>query len=569
MKINGIRQTAGAGRKQMDICFLFLMVGTGIVLLWKCRYGFGNRDEAFYLTVPYRLWQGDALFSQEWHLSQMAGLLLLPFVTAYMEIVGSTTGILLAFRRICTLVWWTGACVLYFRMRKNDQVGAALAAILFVLYIPFGIMALSYNSMGIWNLLMAAVLLQGKKRKGEWILSGILFSAAVLCCPYLAFVYFLYTGVTLVKSLMKKGERDEKEQWFYFSAGIAGSVLVFLVFALGRASLQEIIGAVPFIFRDPEHHQKSLWKYLLDYVNCVFHCTETAPAIYTGMVILILAVLADKKREKHGAVYISVACVLTLMLQISVLIWKQRLNYLMFPLNLIGAFCYFLMWKNHTLSDLLRNFFVLFWIPGILYSFCISMTSNQGFYAVSSASTVAAVGSTIIVVLTVKGMMKQEIIQMRDKKILIMSVILVFLLQLGSEAVLRYQTVFWEDSLREQNCLITEGPEAGLYVTEGKQRMYLEILEDLKPLKEAETVLFLSKNTWMYLCGDWRMGSYSAWLSGVNELTMERLEGYYRRNPIKMPDMVWAEKKYEPQADWLCARYGYKKKAVKSGFLLF
>ena len=64
-------------RRNYDV-FLFLaaMLPVAVMLFAKCKYGIGNRDESFYLTVPYRLCQGDRLFLNEWHLSQMAGWIL-------------------------------------------------------------------------------------------------------------------------------------------------------------------------------------------------------------------------------------------------------------------------------------------------------------------------------------------------------------------------------------------------------------------------------------------------------------------------------------------------------------
>ena len=51
--------------------------------LWKSLYGFGGNDEAFYLTIPNRFLMGDAPIKDEWHLSQLSGFLLMPFVWLY------------------------------------------------------------------------------------------------------------------------------------------------------------------------------------------------------------------------------------------------------------------------------------------------------------------------------------------------------------------------------------------------------------------------------------------------------------------------------------------------------
>ena len=45
-------------------------------------------DEGFYLTIPYRLIQGDCLLVDEWHVSQLAGFLLIPVLKLYLLEIG-------------------------------------------------------------------------------------------------------------------------------------------------------------------------------------------------------------------------------------------------------------------------------------------------------------------------------------------------------------------------------------------------------------------------------------------------------------------------------------------------
>lgn len=86
-------------RKNLDILlFLLGMVPLSWMLLEKCRYGFTNIDESFYLTIPYRLCQGDRLLLNEWHLSQLSGWILRFPMAAFLRINGGTEGICLSFR---------------------------------------------------------------------------------------------------------------------------------------------------------------------------------------------------------------------------------------------------------------------------------------------------------------------------------------------------------------------------------------------------------------------------------------------------------------------------------------
>ena len=139
--------TGNFRQRRKDMVFFCTLAMVGCFLLWKCRIGIGNFDETFYLTIPYRLLRGDALFREEWHLSQMSGVLLVPAVWLYTRLTGGTEGILLAMRLVCVAVMLASSAYLYLRLKRFDWLGASAAALSFALYIPFSINALSYNSM--------------------------------------------------------------------------------------------------------------------------------------------------------------------------------------------------------------------------------------------------------------------------------------------------------------------------------------------------------------------------------------------------------------------------------------
>ena len=76
--------------------------------------------------------------------------------------------------------------------------------------------------------------------------------------------------------------------------------------------------------------------------------------------------------------------------------------------------------------------------------------------------------------------------------------------------------------------------------------IYSNMYEDVSEigLDKQLNVLFLSKNTWLYLCSSNRSASYSAWLSGVRENSVKRLKRYYKINKSKAPDIIFVESQY-------------------------
>lgn len=100
---------------------------------WKCFYGFGSNDEPFYLTVAHRLSLGDSLIKDEWHLSQLSGFLLMPFVWLYRTIMHSTEGILLT-ARFLYVILHASVCVFVYKRLKNFGYISIVAAVL-ILYL--------------------------------------------------------------------------------------------------------------------------------------------------------------------------------------------------------------------------------------------------------------------------------------------------------------------------------------------------------------------------------------------------------------------------------------------------
>ena len=74
---------------------VLLLLAALAVVLWKAPFGMAIPDEALYLTIPYRLLQGDSLLLHEWHVTQLASLLLLLPLRLVLALRTSTEGVLL------------------------------------------------------------------------------------------------------------------------------------------------------------------------------------------------------------------------------------------------------------------------------------------------------------------------------------------------------------------------------------------------------------------------------------------------------------------------------------------
>lgn len=560
IKLYVLRQRERKDKKKwQDYLFIALFAAALIFSIWKLGYGFGGNDEAFYLTIPHRLSMGDAMFSDEWHLSLLSGFLTLPFVWLFTAITGSTDGIMMA-ARIAYLVLHAGASVLiYTRIRKYGYF-SVFASILYFLFVPYNIMALSYDSMGLGLVTLSGVLLAtADYNKKLWvILSGLCFAGAVLCNPYLAAVWALYGVCMLIHMLLRKKELRfvlkskmfAPKTFLFFTAGVAALAVVFLIFTLTRVSFSDIFKNLPYMLTDPEHPQIPFGKRFTSYFKCIFELHPHFRYAVYAYGVTLLAMIIDRKRRLHRSVYliISVACVIYTYVLLLPNLHSSTYNAIMFPLLFVGVTSYILCERKP------RELFAALLILGILYSFCMHCTSNQYFYIISSSMTSANVASLLFL-----GQLVREMQETPDnityavwvkRFALVFVALMVFLqgaFQIGSKA----QHVFWDSNPDELTAEIEQGPAMGIRTTPANAAKYDALYEDLMQFVEStggyrDNVLFLTNKTWTYLAAsDFPYGTFSAWLSGERQSSLQRLDTFYSLNPEKQPKFVYIPKDSE------------------------
>lgn len=548
--------------------FGLLFLAFAAFLLWKCRYGYANLDETFYLTVPYRLCRGDSLLVHEWHLSQLSGLLLVPAMKLDMLLFPGTEGIMLRFRLLFTVIWCLSALLVFRRLRPVSPLGAAAAALAMELYATHGMMALSYYTMGILLLLAAGLLLgtEGHPAPAD-LAAGLCYAGAVLCCPTLALLVLLFAAQALWLAL--RHDRRLLRRLCRFLLGCGGAFLLFCLVVFSRVSLGQVLRALPYIFDDPEHAETSLLRKTGSFAYNVLRCNQAyIPALAAGAALWLLA-----RRRRAVCLCAAGVCLLCalllvyalLILALFDLIVQLYMDYIIFPIHLAGLYCA-LSSPRREIQRLFRTL----WLPGALYCYCIHLSSNQGFYVISSASLVMAVPSIVMMTLYVQDCVRAEPRRLiRTLARLALAALLVT--QLSSEAALRYLTVFWEPAgMPAQTVLAETGPEKGLLITPERARLYESLEEDAAAVRSdpsVEKVLFLSEHGVLYLSAQKELATYSAWLSGVSEHSLRRLEAYYALLPEKLPDAVCLEASAAPLAEGFLSR-GYTARQLPSGRLL-
>ena len=265
-----------------DLCFAVIAAVILILHILKAPAGTGESDEHFYITLGYRLFQGDAMFFDDWHIAQMISVFLYPLVALFHSVAGSTQGIVLGFRYFyIAFNLLIGICI-YLRFRKHSY-RAVFAAAAFLLFAPYNTFALSYNSMGPGFLLLAAMLYPlEEENKLRLYFCGILYSWAVLNTPYLAAVFAVLTVLALVRPSL-----FSRRRWGFLFLGILTAAAVFIVFALSRASLAQIFSCLKYLI-DPSHSAGILRQFVISMGKLVLAFNIFLIPMAAGLILIIL-----------------------------------------------------------------------------------------------------------------------------------------------------------------------------------------------------------------------------------------------------------------------------------------
>ena len=507
------------------IIFYILFASVWVLLFLRCRYGFPS-DEALYLLVPYRFIKGDIPILHEWHPTQISDLWIHPLVALFLKVNGGTEGIFLTFRYIFTFFWGLFALFIYFRLRKLSDTGSMIASLALLIYVPYGEMALYYNTIGIMTLMSSLTILATaeKYKTVQYIAAGFLFAISVTCCPFLLILYIAIAIYLIAKKEIK--------QLCFITSGALLALIVFLVYYVSRSSLSGVIDSIKYLTGDREH-QYTIAEKMLTYLGNLFFPTFISFFFILGFAIAVVIVkfIGTEKAKRNGFI---VSSVLVLAMQADFIVELNFINYFMYAPILLGLYA-FLFSRN----EVVRKLFVYIWIPGLIYSFCLNLSSNLGLSAITSACSITTAASFVIAALYVS-----DFADMKKVMIITLSVLSVF--QLGLELNSRMNTVFDKTAIKNMTETVETGSVKGIKTTKGRIRYYLIMLMDIEPLKSEDTdkVLILSPESWLYLDVDKDIGSYTCWSPYIDEYTVELLKEYYELYPDMMPDKVYVESYY-------------------------
>ena len=532
-----------------ELAFGFFFLGLLMLYFWKLRYGWSyTGDEPFYLAVPDRLLMGDAPVAQEWNLSQTSGYLLIPLVALFRLLTGGTEGIILFTRSCYLLVHAAVTLFIYVRLRRRFGWGAVAAALMHFMFIPYHTMAFSYNTIPIEALTVSGLLLAFPGKR-PWIgayAAGLLFAAAVLCCPFLAVLYLLYAVCALLRKRLKRTPAPLREPMFAggtflrFTAACAILAVIIVGYVLIRTGVSAILKDLSWLVYEPNHDfNASAFSKALGYLKALLtgYSSLTAPdPVLTGAwiaeAVLVLIIAADRQRVLHRPVWLCAGLAITLVCLMDLRQdMSTQYHLIMLPM-LFAAIPAFLLCREKD-----WGLFAGLFVPGVAFSMAMYLSSNNESFVIALALSVSNVAGILFVTRVIMELLEDyrgRTVGTTSAQLLAAACCLVLLF---TRAQIIRNLTYWDEGTYNLTQTLTEGPAKGVITSEGKAQTYSDIMADVALLRQLPegNVLFMDAGSVAYLALGYPYGTFSPWFESMHT---EKLAAYYENHPEKIPQYI-------------------------------
>lgn len=528
-------------KKDIFACSVLFILA--LLSLRGAFYGIASPDESFYLTIPYRIIQGDALLVDEWHASQLSAFLLYLPMKLFLGITGSTDGIVLFFRCLFTLCQTLVAVFTYQKIRKYGFVPSLVSAAMFFLYVPENVRMLDYYTMSLMGIHVIALLffVDEKPSKFKYILIGIIFACAVTAQPFNSIIYFLYCISVLVFAviLRKKafGESVRKylslSGWIYITVGIFICAAVFIAFLLSQESISEIIANFGNLFGGKNHTLPFSGEGktdMFDFMKLIKTVFGFTPVSFTVSLFVIVGIIADRKRIAHRKFWL-----ITALTVLSVYFIASIVTYFITPAEvLFRPYVLFLLTFVVIVlkKDMNHRLFCL-WMSGVIYTVFLAVISQ----ALDMVGVIGCVISNTALCPAAKELYEEIKAEKRENEAAgksdnnhgtdslqgilpkaLYTVTAVFCtVNILTGIVLFIPTDAVGAGLGRELFTATEradsGPLKGIYMSVSQHKEYNKILADTEEIKKNTDgkVLVASLIPWIYFCFDEAFPTFTSW----------------------------------------------------------
>ncbi len=277
-----------------------------LLSIYRCFFGI-DIDEEYTMLVSTQIADGYKMFGEVWASHQTSSFFMFPFIALWETFCGHEY-IALLIRIVSVIIMFGAALLVENRLELViDKTIAFIISALFFLQLPFGTISLSYSLLQMLFVSLTIVfyllyLFMDNKKKFHLVLTGVFWSCAVLCYPYLAFITPLYfVGMILIVG--KKAIKDI----MIFCGTCLVCAAIFIMFVLSGISITEFRDSVINIFTDPSHSSQHLQQ--RDYFGQIPEIIKKLGLVVsaaTGYFVAVLLLIKNKREDLKRDDFLSI-----------------------------------------------------------------------------------------------------------------------------------------------------------------------------------------------------------------------------------------------------------------------
>lgn len=523
------------------------------------------RDEAFYLTVPFRLLNGDSLVQHEWHLTQFSSLFSYLPTMLWLKLTGSADGIVVFSRCVYLLIQTVLTTAIYIFFRKYE-LWAVIAAILFFTQSSNVIPQISYHTMLMSFLLLLTLSLISIHKKdtvNSYVFAGMCYGLCCICDPNFCFLFVIYlffcvlwkhrkvfTKIrhqkddtdTQIKSLSDSGSYNcffSKKAVICFLSGImiAATIAVAFFFATD-GTIASLVDNINNLLAFSEYKiQGSHFNNLISKITTAFKTFNSLSFNNSFLLLLLFALLIyDKKRTKnlHRLIYLFLSFATAIIFVVGAFQkYFNEIYFFEFPFFIISLVCYIIT-KNKN-----KTLFYCMWIPGAIAAVSHFFSSNS---LLSSINIILIINNTAGVFF-IADLFKEMCSRQNNKSLLTITRSVLYV-ALCMQLIIHLS--FFSLSLFNQKIInkASVGPYSGIYMTDNQFSNYTKTTADLDLIKEradenSPIYIVSYQSCWMYMYTNLPFAAHTAYYLALPD--SELLIAYYKENPDRIPEYIYVD----------------------------
>ncbi|MBA2653434.1 MAG: hypothetical protein H0U71_00005 [Gammaproteobacteria bacterium] len=504
-------------------------------------------DESFYAALPYRFILGSRPIIDEYSICQFAAILLYPFYKIFFSINHSTDGVILFARHLYMLFNLLLGGLTYVTFKNEvGKGGALLIATIPILYVPFNIQGLSYNTLAIFCFTTAALLTflysEQKTAHNSYLkMGGLFYALAVFSYPPFA----IPVAVAMVMAAFVLGYKR------VFSNFILGALPVIIILSLIVFNYQTEVLNIYYNLKEIGYGNKN---------------TSQLPALfkswlgsiyYWGLfVFLLLGILLQTIRSfftknsmnenaSPWSRYIEMWCYGSLVLLPIMLLIIYLTEYslggnlqvwhpLFINFSLLAPI--YMRFTDHP--HFAKRLVMIMWLPSVIAGSVTAFASSNGFLNAMVGLLPAFLATVILIYLTLINLFSTfKFFKIKNAVVGSMIALTTVTAVLGTLIYYKFAFIYREANYSQMDSQITEGPYKFLYTTSKKAIALKALSSDLHDIigkNHPANIAVYPSSAGFYLLTALKPMTSSLWLTpnSNNHLALE----YWRLN--SKPDLV-------------------------------